>query len=112
MSYGLVRGAIMKDTMTEFSFCDWFQKSAERKNQFSYEGLRALYEYLTDLEDDIGQEFDFDPIALCCEYTEYESLEDFQKQHDEFKFKNIGDIMDMTQVIEIDGSSRFLVQNF
>ena len=98
--------------MTEFTFCDWFQKSAERKNQFSYEGLRALYEYLTDLENDIGQEFEFDPIALCCEYTEYESLEDFQKQHDEFEFKSIEDIWNTTPVIEIPTSDRFIVQNF
>ena len=108
----------MRDTMTEFSFCDWFQKSAERKNQFSYEGLRALYEYLINLEDDIGEEFEFDPIAWCCEYTEYENLEDFQKQHDdvqflnEVTFKNIDDIKNVTSVIEIDGSDRFIVQNF
>ena len=102
----------MKDTMTEFSFCDWFQKSAERKNQFSYEGLRALYEYLVNLEDDIGEEFEFDPIALCCEYTEYESLDDFQEQHDKFDFECIDDIKEVTSVIEIDGSDRFIVQNF
>tara|TARA_R100001443_G_scaffold78465_1_gene85812 strand:- start:469 stop:792 length:324 start_codon:yes stop_codon:yes gene_type:complete len=107
----------MRDTMTEFSFCDWFQKSAERKNQFSYEGLRALYEYLTDLEDDIGQEFEFDPIALCCEYTEYESLEDFQKQHCHFEdgsiiYKNIKEIEEMTRVIKIPNSDRFIIQNF
>ena len=102
----------MRDTMTEFSFCDWFQKSAERKNQFSYEGLRALYEYLINLEDDTGEEFEFDPIALCCEYTEYESLEDFQKQHDKFDFKCVDDIREVTSVIEIDGSDRLIVQNF
>jgi hypothetical protein len=55
----------MRDTMTEFSFCDWFQKSTERKNQFSYEGLKALYYYLINLEEDTGEEFEFDPIALC-----------------------------------------------
>ena len=54
----------MRDTMTEFSFCDWFQKSAERKNQFSYEGLKALYYYLINLEEDTGEEFEFDPIAF------------------------------------------------
>ena len=102
----------MKDTMTEFSFCDWFQKSAERKNQFSYEGLRALYEYLVNLEDDIGEEFEFDPIAWCCEYTEYESLKDFQEQHDKFDFECIDDIKEVTSVIEIDGSDRLIVQNF
>ena len=42
----------MKDTMTEFSFCDWFRKSENRKNQFSYEGLKALYEHLIQFEKD------------------------------------------------------------
>jgi hypothetical protein len=102
----------MRDTMTEFSFCDWFQKSAERKNQFSYEGLRALYEYLVNLEDDIGEEFEFDPIALCCEYTEYESFKDFQTQHDQFDFKTMDDIWGVSIIIKIPGTNRFIVQNF
>ena len=100
----------MRQTMDLHSFINEFKNV--RADNFSYEGLTALYLYLIELEEDSGQEFEFDPIAWCCEYTEYESLEDFQKQHDEFKFKNIRDIMDMTQVIEIDGSSRFIVQNF
>ena len=98
--------------MTEFSFCDWFQKSAERKNQFSYEGLRALYEYLVNLEDDIGGEFEFDPIALRCEYTEYENFKDFQTQHDQFDFKTMDDIWGVSIIIEIPNSDRFIVQNF
>ena len=107
----------MRDTMTEFSFCDWFQKSAERKNQFSYEGLRALYEYLVNLEDDIGEEFEFDPIALCCEYTEYEDVKDFQRQHghpDDHPTKHytLDEIRYFTNVIEIPNSKRIIVQNF
>jgi len=107
----------MKDTMTEFSFCDWFQKSAERKNQFSYEGLRALYEYLVNLEDDIGEEFEFDPIALCCEYTEYEDVKDFQRQHGHLddhptKHYTLDEIRYFTNVIEIPNSKRIIVQNF
>jgi len=100
----------MRDTMTEFSFCDWFQKSAERKNQFSYEGLKALYEYLVNLEDDIGEEFEFDPIALCCEYTEYENLEDFRKQHEWALM--LDEIRLFTSLIEIPNTDRFIVQNF
>ena len=64
----------MKDTMTEFSFCDWFRKSENRKNQFSYEGLKALYEHLIQYEEDCDTELEFDPIAFCCEYSEYENL--------------------------------------
>ena len=74
--------------------------------------MTALYNYLVELEGNINEEFEFDPIALCCEYTEYENFKDFQKQHDEFKFEYIEDVMNMTQVIEIDGSDRLIVQNF
>tara|TARA_R100001440_G_scaffold657_1_gene2034 strand:- start:145 stop:447 length:303 start_codon:yes stop_codon:yes gene_type:complete len=100
----------MKQTMDMHGFINEFKNV--RADNFSYEGLSALYGYLTELEEDGGQEFEFDPIAWCCEYTEYESLEDFQKQHDKFDFESIDDIKEVTSVIEIDGSDRLIVQNF
>ena len=106
----------MKQTLDLHGFINEFKNV--RADNFSYEGLTALYGYLTEFEEDTGQEFEFDPIAWCCEYTEYENLEDFQKQHDdvqflnEVTFKNIDDIKNVTSVIEIDGSDRFIVQNF
>tara|TARA_R100001510_G_C7549976_1_gene134171 strand:- start:361 stop:663 length:303 start_codon:yes stop_codon:yes gene_type:complete len=100
----------MKQTMNLYNFLDEFKKI--RPNNFSRDGLTALYNYLVELEGDINEEFEFDPIALCCEYTEYENLEDFQKQHDEFEFKSVEDIWNTTPVIEIPPSDRFIVQNF
>ena len=49
-----------------------FQTAFEnlRPNNFSYEGLTALYDYLIQLEEDIGEEIDLDVIALCCDYSE------------------------------------------
>jgi hypothetical protein len=35
------------------------------KNQFSYKGLNALFEYLEEYEESTGEEIDFDVIALC-----------------------------------------------
>ena len=98
----------MKQTLDLHGFINEFKNV--RADNFSYEGLTALYGYLTELEEDGGQEFEFDPIAWCCEYTEYENLEDFQKQHDDVQF--LDDIKNVTSVIEIDGSDRFIVQNF
>lgn len=43
-----------------------------RDDNFSYEGLRALFDHLEQLEEDLGQEFELDVIALCCEYHEIE----------------------------------------
>lgn len=40
--------------------------SMGRKDQFSYEGLGALFEYLEEIDPD----FDLDVIALCCDYAE------------------------------------------
>lgn len=44
-------------------------------------GAFALVEYLEQMEDDCGTEIEFDPVALRCEYTEYESFQDFAKQY-------------------------------
>ena len=40
----------------------------------------ALVEYLEQMEDDCGTQIKFDPVALRCEFSEYESLQDFAQQ--------------------------------
>lgn len=54
---------------------------AIRPENFSYNGLTALFEYLEDLEDSIGEELEFDPIAICCDFTEYESALEAAKEY-------------------------------
>jgi hypothetical protein len=46
------------------------------KDNFSYAGLVALFDYIEDYERDCGTEFDFDPVALRCAYTEYNNIKD------------------------------------
>lgn len=47
-----------------------------RGDQFSNLGFRALYHYLNDLSDEIGEDIHIDVIALCCDYSEYKSVEE------------------------------------
>ena len=63
----------IEQTVTESDFRDAFQ--AIRSDNFSYEGLTALYEYLWDLSEDIGEDIELDVIALCCNFTEYNEEE-------------------------------------
>ena len=41
-----------------------------RAEQFSIDGLKALFNYLEDLEQGIGAHFELDVLSLCCEFTE------------------------------------------
>lgn len=59
----------MKTTVNFSYFVDAFHK-AGRNNNFSYEGLGLLFEYLEEVEQSTGEELELDVIALCCEYDE------------------------------------------
>ena len=52
-----------------FEFCDAF-RDMDRNENFSYQGKRALFDYLESLSDDTGRPVELDVIALCCEYYE------------------------------------------
>lgn len=52
-----------------------------RGDHFSYEGFDALYDYLEEYSDCTGEDFKIDVIALCCDFTEYESWEDLYNDY-------------------------------
>jgi hypothetical protein len=99
----------MKQTINLAQFCDLF-KACGRGDQFSYYGLGALYEHLTNLEDETGEEFELDVIGLCCEYMEYENLAEFVADYGE-GYATIEDIEHETTVIPVDDES-FIIQVF
>ena len=92
----------MKRTINEHDFIDAFQGAY--KDQFSYEGKIALYEYLTQLEEDTGFEMELDAIAICCDFTEYEDFTEFLGDYEDYakdhNIKNTEDLQEHTQVIE------------
>tara|TARA_R100000951_G_C2632399_1_gene178117 strand:- start:252 stop:551 length:300 start_codon:yes stop_codon:yes gene_type:complete len=99
----------MKVTINFDGFERAFQRYG-RGEQFSYEGLQALFEYLELLESDMEEDIELDVIGLCCEYTEYDSLEIFQDENGK-DYESIEDIENETIVIPIDKES-FIVGNF
>ena len=90
-----------------------FRKSFKdiRPNNFSHEGLNALYENLIQYEDDTGEELNLDIISICCDYSEFKSLKDFQDNYNDV-YKSIEDIEDRTDVIQIPDSEAFIIRNF
>ena len=103
----------MKEYVNEHAFINRFARSDTYKNQFSYEGLHALFEYLEQVEDDIGEEFEFDMVGICCDYSEYDSLDEFNADYSsDDKVYTMDDIESETVVIEIPNTERFIVGEF
>jgi len=99
--------------VTQSEFIDTFKQSELRKNKFSYDGLIALFEYLEDLEEDTGEQITFDMIAICCEYSEYSSLEDFNEAYSK-NFTSIDQIQEETEAIPINegNGNSFIVLDY
>ena len=95
--------------VSKSEFRDEFSKM-NRKDNFSYEGLNALYDWLDEYYEEADKPYDLDVIEICCDFTEYDSLEEFNKDYNR-EYENIDDIVDDTVVIMVDNTS-FIIQNF
>ena len=70
----------MKQSISFNQFHDAF-RDHNRLDNFTYDGLKALFAYLEDLAEDCGTDFELDVIALCCEFSEYDTaLEAAERQ--------------------------------
>lgn len=115
----------MKKTIDFYDFNEAFI-DYRRTDNFSYAGRKALFEYLEEYEQDIGEEIELDVIALCCEYSEFNSLANFNENYpdildtDTCNLKNLDKydieicldvIREHTTVIVIDGE-QFIIRIF
>ena len=68
-------------TLTEHDFLNLTNQYSQHKDNFSYEGKKALFNYLEELEEEDFQ-IEFDYISLCCDYSEYDNLDDLFEAYD------------------------------
>lgn len=105
----------MKIIVTTSIFRDAFNNLSESyKNRFSYDGLTALFNYLEEIDED----YELDPIALCCEFTEYDSVADAYANYNdeleaesELEGKMLEWLNDNTSVITCE-NGHIIIQNF
>lgn len=58
----------MYTQITQSDFIDAFM--TVRPDNFSYEGLVALFEWFEQYEEDIDEAVELDVIAICCDFSE------------------------------------------
>jgi len=98
----------MKITLTQSEFVHEFNKI--RPNHFSRQGLECLFDFFEELDEGSETETEFDPIAICCEWLEYDSIEEFWDEYDKDDYEDIEAIQDMTQVIELSHGAFIILQ--
>jgi len=59
----------MIQTITVSNFRTAFHNMG-RKDNFSYEGLELIFDYITEYEDSTGEQQELDVIGICCEWNE------------------------------------------
>jgi len=75
---------------------------------WSYKGATALVEHLETLEEDLGEEINFNVVDFRCEFSEYESVQDWLTSHfgrplkDALKFADID--CDLSSDYDVDES--------
>ena len=98
----------MKDTITENQFVDEMSK---KDHGFSYDGAKALFEHLTQYEEDCDHELEFDPIAFRCDFDEYENLKEVQEKS-AYNIETLEDLQNNTTVIEVPNSEKLIIKAY
>ena len=68
----------MYQLINEYQFRDAFLQSDTYKNNFTYDGLTILFDWLEELAQDTGQETPFDMVSIACEFSEGSPREIFE----------------------------------
>ena len=96
----------MINIMNKYDFQNDFMKV--RPDQFSYKALQALWEHFEQYEEGTGDTIEFDPIAICCDYSEFQDIKEVQKNYPDIT--SMKDLERETKVIPFDGG--FVIQNY
>lgn len=102
----------MIKTINFQDFCDSFNPN--RTEQFSYEAKQAIFDYLEEYEASTGEQLELDPIAICCEWTEYEDWQEFIQEYpkyEDYDFdEGIEKLQDETTVLMLEQEGFVIIQ--
>ena len=99
----------MKTTVSLDLFMEWVNRTD--REPFQWDSLEYIYEYLTDLESDLGEELEFYPLdihILWCELSR-EQLEDYNNElgTDGTNIKELSDEELLEYLIDKDSQHNF-----
>jgi hypothetical protein len=107
----------IKATLSADEFVTQFRQI--RNDNFSMSALFALFEYFENLSEEMGEDIEFDPIAICCEYSEYGSVKEFIQDYPQIRLAEIVSatgkelqLEDLEDVLRYQGADPIAVKNY
>ena len=98
----------IRETLDVHSFVNRFM---QLRDNFSSPALVSLFHYYEDISEAIGEDLEFDPIAICTEWTEYRTYAECLENYDQIE--SIDELYNLTVVLPVvDNTQNILVQNF
>lgn len=74
---------MIKETVNEYRFSQTLRN--DEYASWSYGATKALFDYYEQLSEAIGEDIEFDPVAIRCEWAEYQNaLDAFIQHHGEY----------------------------
>jgi hypothetical protein len=92
------------ETLTESRFRDGFSN----RSDFTYAALGHLFKYYEELAEESVQDIEFDPIAICCEWVEYDDIDSALADFSD-TYETEEDLQDNLGFIPVEGSPRILI---
>ena len=86
----------MKKTLTQYDIAEELMNDLNAN--WTRAGAFALAEYFEELEEDLGESIEFDRVAIRCDFSQYESLQDWAHDY----FSNAWQEMGFDESEEID----------
>ena len=77
-----------------------------RPNNFSYEGLQVLFDYLEQYDED-EKGIELDVISICCDFTECSIKEALR----DYNIESLEELEDNTTVLKVDNNT-IIYQNY
>lgn len=96
----------MIDTLNCDTFIDRFM--AIRPDNFTREGLIALFDWYEEYESATDKPIEFDPVAICCDWAQYENEKEALEA---YGLEDIEKLEEKTSVLLLDSGS-LVVANF
>lgn len=56
----------------------------DRGDNFGYNGWNAIGEYLENLSEDIGEDYEVDIVGICCDYSMSENVSEWWDEYGEY----------------------------